>query len=245
MSRILAEVAGKLLTLLGYDGTDFRNLHVDAAGDLQVDVVGSALPAGAATEATLATLATEAKLEIVRALLSSIDLETDNVRIDLAALLTELRLKAALTETQPVSAASLPLPTGASTSAKQTTIEAVLDTIAVPVPTMGYWKKANRSVNVPNTTWTIIKEVTVPAGKVHYWMGVYGGMAATNDPWQVRLYENAGNFLGSYVATNPIVINIGLLSKRTAGQTFNLSANQSTGGSKWINCTLTYLEVDA
>jgi len=34
-------------------------------------------------------------------------------------LLTELQLKADLTETQPVSAASLPLPTGAATSAKQ------------------------------------------------------------------------------------------------------------------------------
>jgi len=41
----------------------------------------------------------------------------------LAALLTELELKADLTETQPVSiAASIPLPTGASTEAKQDTI---------------------------------------------------------------------------------------------------------------------------
>jgi len=39
----------------------------------------------------------------------------------LTALLTELQLKADLSETQPVSAATLPLPTGASTSALQTT----------------------------------------------------------------------------------------------------------------------------
>jgi len=38
---------------------------------------------------------------------------------DQQALLTELQLKADLTETQPISAASLPLPTGASTEAKQ------------------------------------------------------------------------------------------------------------------------------
>ncbi len=124
MSRVLAEVAGKLLTLLGYDGTDFRNIHVDAAGDLQVDVATSALPTGAATEATLALVATEAKLELVRALLSSIDLEIDNVRIDLADLETELKLKADLTETQPVSAAVLPLPAGASTSANQLLLRA-------------------------------------------------------------------------------------------------------------------------
>lgn len=41
----------------------------------------------------------------------------------LAALLTELQLKADLTETQPVSAASLPLPTGAAT---ETTLDALL-----------------------------------------------------------------------------------------------------------------------
>lgn len=56
MSRVLAEIAGKILTLLGYDGTDFRNIHVDAAGDVQVDVLGSALPTGAATEAGLEAL---------------------------------------------------------------------------------------------------------------------------------------------------------------------------------------------
>lgn len=43
MSNVLAEIAGKLLTLLGYDGTDFRNVHVDEAGDLQVNVGGDAL----------------------------------------------------------------------------------------------------------------------------------------------------------------------------------------------------------
>jgi hypothetical protein len=37
----------------------------------------------------------------------------------LGSLLTELQLKADLTETQPISAASLPLPSGASTAAKQ------------------------------------------------------------------------------------------------------------------------------
>ena len=78
MSRVLAEVAGKIATLLGYDGTDFRNVHVDAAGDLQVDaltvgnvekalvsdgtehmgvwVQSSVLPAGAATSARQAYL---------------------------------------------------------------------------------------------------------------------------------------------------------------------------------------------
>lgn len=47
----------------------------------------------------------------------------------LDALLTELQLKADLTDTQPVSAASLPLPTGAATEAKQDTGNTSLSSI--------------------------------------------------------------------------------------------------------------------
>ena len=129
MSRVLAEVAGKLLTLLGYDGTDFRNIHVDAAGDLQVDVLSTAFPAGIATEATLALVATEAKLELCRGFLSTIDGDVVNSNAYLLALLTELRLKADLTETQPVSVAALPLPTGAATAAHQVTQTTALQLI--------------------------------------------------------------------------------------------------------------------
>jgi len=51
-----------------------------------------------------------------------------------AALLTELKLKADLTETQPVSVAVLPLPTGSSTSALQTTGNSILSTIDGKIP---------------------------------------------------------------------------------------------------------------
>lgn len=61
---------------LGTDGTNDQQLSTDAAGQLQIDVVTSALPTGAATELTLGNL------------------------------LTELQLKADLTETQPVSLAT-------------------------------------------------------------------------------------------------------------------------------------------
>lgn len=47
------------------------------------------------------------------------DLKLDTVITSLSTLLTELQAKADLGETQPVSAASLPLPTGAATSANQ------------------------------------------------------------------------------------------------------------------------------
>jgi len=99
------------------------------ADQLLVDVVSSVLPSGAATETTLATLATETKLETVRTLLASID-EADFATQDtLANLLTELQLKADLAETQPISAASLPLPTGAASTANQETMITALQLI--------------------------------------------------------------------------------------------------------------------
>lgn len=42
------------MSAVGWDGTDFHILTIDAAGHLQVDNLSSALPTGAATEATLA-----------------------------------------------------------------------------------------------------------------------------------------------------------------------------------------------
>lgn len=44
----------------GFDGTNYRFIKVDNAGELQIDVVSSALPTGAATESTVASLLTEA-----------------------------------------------------------------------------------------------------------------------------------------------------------------------------------------
>ena len=75
-----------------------------------VTVTSSVLPTGAATEAKQDTAITH---------LSSLAGEDFATQTTLAALLTELQLKADLSETQPVSAASLPLPAGASTAAKQ------------------------------------------------------------------------------------------------------------------------------
>ncbi|HPQ80062.1 MAG TPA: hypothetical protein PLG47_06380, partial [Candidatus Dojkabacteria bacterium] len=63
-------------------------------------------------------------------------------QVTLAALLTELQLKADLTETQPVSAASLPLPTGAATETTQAANNVLLgtidaDTSSLATPTTG------------------------------------------------------------------------------------------------------------
>ena len=72
--------------------------------------------------------ATEVTLQEVAASVDSIDTKMDAqaTAAKQDALLAELQLKADLTETQPVSVASLPLPTGAATSAKQDALLAEL-----------------------------------------------------------------------------------------------------------------------
>jgi hypothetical protein len=62
MPDMLGETIGNILTAFGYDGTAFRNLTTDAAGHLQVDALTSGLPAGAATQATLALVLAELTL---------------------------------------------------------------------------------------------------------------------------------------------------------------------------------------
>lgn len=78
----------------GYDGAAVQVIKTDAAGELQVDVLSSALPAGAATEATVATLATEATLSALSA--KVIEADTDNVTIVSSVLPTGAATEATL-----------------------------------------------------------------------------------------------------------------------------------------------------
>jgi len=59
VADLVGEVIGKIVTFLGWDGVWFRPVHVDAAGDLQVDAITCALPAGAATAANQALILAE------------------------------------------------------------------------------------------------------------------------------------------------------------------------------------------
>ena len=51
-------VKTKGIMLMGDDGANARNIHTDSDGDVQVDILSSTLPTGAATEATLADVKT-------------------------------------------------------------------------------------------------------------------------------------------------------------------------------------------
>jgi len=85
-------------------------LKADLSETQPVSAVSLPLPSGAATEAKQDSAITE---------LQSIEAKDFATQTTIAALLVELQLKADLTETQPVSMASIPLASGAATEAKQ------------------------------------------------------------------------------------------------------------------------------
>lgn len=88
----------------------------EAKQDTIITALGTLNAKDFATQTTLAAVLAK----IIAA--PATEAKQDTLITGLGSLLTELQLKADLTETQPVSAASLPLPTGASTSALQTSL---------------------------------------------------------------------------------------------------------------------------
>jgi hypothetical protein len=139
------------VVIAGSDGTNVRRIWVTTAGAIRIDPTGTTtqpisasslpLPAGAATEVTLGTLATQATLALVKAKTDNIDvlLSTRATESTLATRLADATFTArintlgqkAMAASTPVTfasdqsslavtVASLPLPTGAATAALQT-----------------------------------------------------------------------------------------------------------------------------
>ena len=125
-----ATITGSAIMFEAVEGSSTLET-VNASNPFPVDV--TSITGDISTETTLAALnakvtaadttgkSTEAKQDAANALLTTISGLDYATQTTLAALLTELQLKADLTETQPVSAASLPLPADAST---ETTLSA-------------------------------------------------------------------------------------------------------------------------
>ena len=93
--------ANDSVAVFGSDGAVNRALKTDANGELQIDVLSSALPTNAATEATLATLGTEITLSAIKTAVEIIDnaISGSEMQVDVV---------------------TSALPSGASTSAAQT-----------------------------------------------------------------------------------------------------------------------------
>lgn len=80
MPEVLPDHAPMPRAFLAWDGTRYRVCSVDAAGQLQVDVIASGLPAGAATAANQALLL--ARLQIIDNLVNALQsVNTDALQV--------------------------------------------------------------------------------------------------------------------------------------------------------------------
>jgi hypothetical protein len=113
--------------------TELQGINTEL--DLQTTALANIETAVEAVETALGDVSTETTLLGVKTAVDSLAAEDFATQTTLAALLVELAQKADLTDTQPVSAASLPLPTGASTSAKQDTQTTELQSINTELDT--------------------------------------------------------------------------------------------------------------
>ncbi|MGV7234660.1 MAG: hypothetical protein ACQ9ET_00235 [Nitrosomonadaceae bacterium] len=144
-------------------------------------------------------LATEPKQDVGNASLASIlakiiaapstEAKQDTIITGIASLLAELDLKANLTETQPVSAASLPLPSGASTEA--TLVSVLAKIIAAPST------EAKQDVVIAALGLLIINEKLLQVdsvGSTTYLGYADPGTLTSDATWAVkRIIETAGD----------------------------------------------------
>ena len=122
------------------------------------------LPTGAATSALQTT--GNSSLSSIDGKLTTLNAKDFATQTTLAALLTELQLKADLTDTQPVSVASLPLPSGAATSADQTTANNSLSSIDGKLPALSGGRVpvdigGSGSITITSGTITVANEVEI------------------------------------------------------------------------------------
>lgn len=81
MPEIIPDHVPSPRTLLAWDGTAYRPIHIDALGNVQIDVVASALPVGAATAAAQALILAQVQLiEDMRDALQTVDTDRLIVR---------------------------------------------------------------------------------------------------------------------------------------------------------------------
>lgn len=145
-----------LKVVAGYDGAAVQVLKTDAAGELQVDVLSSALPAGAATEATLATLATEAT---VATLATEATVATLATEATVATLATEATVSTLATEATVSTLATEATVSTLATEATVSTLatEATVSTLATEATVSTLATEATVSTLGTETTLAAIK----------------------------------------------------------------------------------------
>lgn len=140
--------------MMGDDGTNIQSVKVDAAGELQIDVLSSALPSGASTSALQSTIDTSINTLLKPASsLAQVTLVPTVTTVSTVTNLSQMsgaaiamgtgvrsagtqRVTVATDDVVPISAASLPLPSGAATSALQSTQDTSINTLLKPANTL-------------------------------------------------------------------------------------------------------------
>ena len=141
MATVPSEVAGTIVSVVGTDGTNFYLLKTDADGHLQCDLLGNITIQGVATESTL---------QQVRDRLPS-SLVGGRLVVDGSGV------------TQPISAASLPLPTGAATESTLSALKTLLSAKWLDLFDSQYSEVLTGSADSGNIT---IEGTAVPTGKL-------------------------------------------------------------------------------
>ncbi len=163
MASFQGSVLGALLTLLGWDGSAFRNVKVDSSGHLQVDVLANVLGGDQATETTSALVKAQ-----IGALTSPASGSTNKLLTDSLTslqLIDDLRgaLDSVNTDELVVNVDSSVLPTDAAT---ETSLQGIEDQVK---DTLCNIKSALYERLTPTTTSGsfIYYSTEVPSGEVH------------------------------------------------------------------------------
>lgn len=173
------------IEISGANATDIA--IVTAANGLQVDVTRSALPSGAATSAKQPALGTAGT--------ASADVITIQGKSGMTAVVVD-----GSGVTQPISVASLPLPAGASTSARQDTGNTSLTSIDTKTPALGQ-ALAAASVPIVLTAAQLIT-LTPPAAIT----GFSTSTKQSDGSQKTQLVDASGNVIGA--TSNALDINI-------------------------------------
>ncbi len=164
MPTFQGSVLGALLTLLGWDGADFRNVKVDSSGHLQVDVLANVLGGDQATETTLGTVKDRLGALTTPAAGSTNKLLTDSLTA--LQLVDDLRgaLDSVDTDELVVNVDESALPSGAATEAS---VQGIED--AVPDQLLGYSNTYRETVSdlSADAGANTLQSSAVPSGKLH------------------------------------------------------------------------------
>jgi hypothetical protein len=173
----------------GYDGSAVQVIKTNAAGELEVDVLSSALPTGAATEATLATLATEAT---VATLATEATVSTLATEATVATLATEATVSTLATEATVATLATEATVATLATEATVSTLasEATVATLATEA-----------------TVSTLATEATVATLATEATVATLATAAAQTDGTQKsQIVDGSGNVISS--TSNALDVNL-------------------------------------